>query len=142
MMKTRFAFTLAAMLLEPLTLAYSQAAQVVIDQIEENSFISGHVSGLSTAEQAHSRVVVYVHTDQWYIHPYAGQGEGQSWAAIDASGKWSIGTVRREFAADQVAALVINEGFSPPARTQAVEKIQNNAIFRKKLVGPPDAGKL
>ena len=70
-----------------------------------NQNISGRVTLPNAATT--SRVVVYVHTDKWYVHPYIGQGDGLGWAHINPDGTWTIRTVKREFAADLVGAFVI-----------------------------------
>ena len=120
----------------------AQQAQIVIDKIVQDNSISGHVTGLDAASAPHYRVVVYVHTDVWYIHPYAGQGKGMSWAGIGPSGTWSIRTVKREFPADQVAALVVNDTLSVPPRTDSIDGIPHVALFKLDLSGTPDYGKL
>jgi hypothetical protein len=122
--------------------AYSQAAKITIDKIDENKSISGHVTGLDKTMAKGFRVAVYVHTDIWYIHPYAGQGDGQSWSSIADDGSWSVATVKRAFSADQIAALVVEQGYDFPARTPSVEGVKNIGIFIKSLKGTPDFGKL
>jgi hypothetical protein len=99
---------------------------ITIDEIESGDTISGTVKGLGS-NYADYVVVVYVRTDQWYIHPYAGQGEGKSWAKIDGKGHWNIGTVRREFVANSVAALVVKKNYSPPGQTTSLEGIKAKA---------------
>ncbi len=78
---------------------------ITITDIQSNGKIEGSVSGLDAETDAYC-VVVYVHTDMWYIHPYASGGRGRSWAEIKGS-SWTISTVRREFPADSVAAVVL-----------------------------------
>jgi hypothetical protein len=99
---------------------------ITIDAIESGETISGTVTGLG-ADYGEYMVVVYVRTDQWYIHPYAGQGEGKSWAKIDAQGRWKIRTVKREFMSNSVAALVVNKNYSPPSQTTSLDGIQARA---------------
>ena len=66
--------------------ARAQEVNVVIENIISDGSISGYVEGMDAGTMLHYRVVVYVHTDIWYIHPYGGQGEGLSWAAIRPDG--------------------------------------------------------
>ncbi|HIE24178.1 MAG TPA: hypothetical protein EYP68_08140 [Candidatus Korarchaeota archaeon] len=80
---------------------------ITIDKIERNNRIWGHVEGINRDEYDNYKVLVYVHTDKWYIHPYQGQGEDLSWAKIKDDGTWSIETVKRKFTANAVAALVV-----------------------------------
>src|ERR1044072_9130280 len=84
---------------------FAQAVSLTIAAITANQTISGEAKGLMPRDLVDYKVIVYVHTDQWYIHPYAGQGEGKSWASIKSDGSWQIRTVQREFAADSVAAI-------------------------------------
>ena len=99
---TRFAMLVCFCLLSVAT-ARAQSVEVTIDQIEQDEAIIGMVRGLSPEEIPRHRVIVYVKTDIWYIHPFIGQGEGLSWARIQSSGKWVIETVRRRFVANAVA---------------------------------------
>ncbi len=78
-----------------------------IDQILQNISITGIVKGLPKGKEGDYRVVVYVHTDQWYIHPFAAGGEGDSWAAVKSNGTWKLKTKKRKFAANAIAALVV-----------------------------------
>ena len=61
---------------------------ISIDKIVEDNFIQGRVYGLSASEFNQYKVVVYVHTDIWYIHPYATGGKGKSYAEILSNGTW------------------------------------------------------
>lgn len=125
-----------------LTLALAQQISVSITDITANQQICGAVSGLPSQDYQNYKVIVYVHTDQWYIHPYAGQDEGKSWASIQANGKWQIQTVQREFKADKVAAVLVKRNYPEPSKTESLERIQQAAIVVKKLRGTPDYGKL
>ena len=134
---------IAFLLVAWLTSSYSQpVARVTIDRIDENNSIAGHVEGLDRTTAKGYRVVVYVHTDMWYMHPYAGQGEGKSSSSISDDGSWSVETVKRDFLADQVAAVVVPEGYDSPARTPSLKSINGIAIVTKPLRGTPDYGKL
>lgn len=111
--------------------APSVAQDIEIDDIEANDAIYGHVIGLSEDQRDQYKVVVYVHTDQWYIHPYAGQGEGKSWATVAADDSWIMPTVRREFTADSVAALLVDREMREPSRVSGLAEIP--AIARRVL---------
>src|SRR5882762_8412906 len=78
-----------------------------ITEIRVNDSIKGIVTDRTIAAQDHC-VVIYVHTDLWYIHPFAAGGMGRSWAAISGNG-WSISTVKREFPANAVAAVLLKK---------------------------------
>jgi hypothetical protein len=120
----------------------AQTANITIDKIEANQLIAGHVTGLDKTTAKGYRIVVYVHTDIWYIHPYAGQGDGQSWSSIADDGSWSVATVKRDFPANEIAALVVGQGYDIPARTPSIESVRNIGLFRKSLRNTPDYGKL
>jgi len=140
MKSIRSMFTLLA-----LTAAFSSHAQtftVAIDQIVANDSIVGHVNGLEPEDVANYKIIVYVHTDQWYIHPYAGQGEGKTWAAVRNDGTWRISTVRREFQANRVAALLVPRSLPEPNKTHSLATIPYSAIIDKDIVGTADYGKL
>ena len=126
-MMVRFAL-LVCLCLISVSMARAQNVEVTIDRIDQDEAIIGKVVGLSAEEIPHHRVIVYVKTDIWYIHPFAGQGDGLSWAQIQPTGKWVIETVRRRFVANAVAALVVNENYPAPDRTRSVERINSSAI--------------
>ncbi len=104
-----------------------QKAVVKIEKIEKNGYIKGKVANLNTPQQY--KVLIYVHTDQWYIHPYAGKGEGGSWASIEKDGSWSIPTVKHEPKANKVAALVVDSSIAKGASSELdnLEKIKKQA---------------
>jgi len=101
--------------------------------------ISGIVSGLPPQDYQNYKVIVYVHTDLWYVYPYARQGEGKSWASIQANGRWQIqSSVQREFKADKVAAVLVKRNSPELSFTKTLEKMQKAAIVVKELRGTPD----
>jgi hypothetical protein len=127
---------------------YAQRPEVTIDSITSNVQIEGTVRNLDAARIVTSCVVVYVHTDFWHIHPFANGGVGKSFARIGRDGSWSIPTEKRDFPADQVAALVIpscpdrpERPNNVPAQTSNVATINHIAIEVKSL-SAPDLGKL
>ena len=121
------------------------AAEVTIDQIVVDNRISGYVRDLSTTDPSGYKVIVYIHTDQWYIHPYAGQGDGQSWASINSDGTWQIATVNRGVPADSIAALVVGRDYIVPTKLESLGIIPQSAKAAevvRDLRGTPDYGKL
>jgi hypothetical protein len=119
-----------------------QGSSITIDQIEANQRIVGYVRGLQPGSCEKYKVIVYVHTDAWYIHPYAGQGVGLSWAPIKPDGSWEIATVQREFKADKIGALVVPRDYPEPSKVISLDRIQAKARVIKKLVGTSDFGSL
>jgi hypothetical protein len=120
----------------------AQEVAVTIDQITTNKSVSGFVRGIAPAECGKYKVIFYVHTDQWYIHPYAGQDEGKSWAAIKPNGTWQIKTVQREFKANKIAALVVDRQYPEPNRVEDVQGIPHAGIVIRELRNTGDYGKL
>lgn len=118
------------------------AAELSIDRIEENNEIVGYVTDARDLALGELKVIVYVKTDRWYIHPYAGQGEGLSWASISSSGEWRIETVKRKFVASEVAALLVDKAYTEPHHTDTLHRIPHEAITVIRLEGTEDDGKL
>ena len=105
----------------------AQSPLVKIDEI--GRYIEGKVSNLDNPQEY--KVLIYVLTDQWYIHPYEGQREGGSWAAIDTTGSWSIRTVKRENIANGIAALVVDPSVAEdaPNHLSEIQNIKHHAII-------------
>jgi len=106
----------------------AQEVTVKINNVVPDSQIVGRVLGLSADRAGSYKVVVYVKTDKWYIHPYVQGGEGLSFAKIDPDGSWRIKTVKREFPAELVTVLVVPKDSSPPAQTADMEGLKKAAI--------------
>lgn len=115
---------------------------ITIDQIVRNEQIAGSVTGLTDVGRRNHRVVVYVKTDQWYIHPYAQGGDGKSWASIAGDGSWKIATVKREFPASEVAALLVRADAKPTSPVPNVRDLPHQAISVKPLTNTPNEGDL
>jgi hypothetical protein len=120
----------------------AQAVAITIKDIEPNQFITGEVRGLSAGELSDHKVIVYVQTDKWYIHPVASQGEGKSWAALRPDGQWRLSTVQREHKANRVAALLVKKNYPEPPTADSLESIQRRAIVIRELQNTKDYGKL
>lgn len=115
---------------------------ITIDKITANDKIRGRVRGLTGTDPQAYKVLVYVHTDLWYVHPWAGQGKGRSWAAVENDGSWRLKSLQREFKANKIAALVVRRSYPEPHRLADVRSIPHEAIVIKDLVGTPDFGKV
>ena len=100
---------------------------ITIDEIIANGRIAGLVAGVAPSAVGDFKVLVYVHTDQWYIHPFAGQGEGQSWAPVRGDLTWSIRSVKRQYAADQVAALLVSRDVGAVSTVWDISEIPSKA---------------
>ena len=109
--------------------APKQKPIIKIDEIVEDEYINGKVANLDSPENY--KVLIYVHTDKWYIHPYADQDEDGSWAGISEDGAWSIPTVKRKAKANKIAALVVDPSVAEDAPSQLgnLGKIKKHAII-------------
>jgi hypothetical protein len=82
---------------------------------ERGRRIQGTVFGLAPGRHQDFKVLVYVLTDKWYIHPEAVATAGLGFAAIDPDGRWEIGSVWRGYQATQLALLVVSKDtWTPP----------------------------
>lgn len=87
---------------------------VTVDEIVRDSHIKGHVTGLPTEALDKFKVVFYVKTNRWYVHPYvysSNQGEGYSYSNLNPNGEFSIKTVRRDVPAKQMAVVVVPKSY-------------------------------
>jgi hypothetical protein len=147
MKKTVWLKALAAMALLHID-AFGQISDpsITMNSVISDGFIKGTVTGFSPKETGNYCVVVYVHTDLWYIHPYASGGLGKSWTEIDSGMRWQIPTVRREFPADRAAALLRrnDNGECPaPAGVHSIEGVASGKSFTiRELANTGDFGKL
>lgn len=95
---------------------------VDITNIEADTLITGTVTGIGNP--GNYKVIVYVHTDMWYIHPFV-----ESAAPISGN-SWSIETVQRGHTANKIAVLVVDNDVAKkaPAKTTNINKIKHLAI--------------
>jgi len=96
---------------------------IKILEIESDEFIKGKIEGVKPEDYSKYKVVVYVKTDKWYIHPYERGGPGKSYANIKEDGTWTIGTIKREFPANHVAALLVRSDYNPPLKVESLADI-------------------
>lgn len=105
-----------------------KSAEVSIDSIVANDSIKGHVKGLPTEALDKFKVVFYVKTNYWYIHPYMyyeGQEEGYSYSNLNSNGEFKIKTVRRAVPAKELAAVVVPKSY----------KIRSKKFWKKPILG-------
>lgn len=114
-----------------LTGVTSQATKpsITIKEIVSNDYILGEISGLTPKEYKQYKVVVYVKTDKWYIHPYADGEEGLTYANIKENGSWQIQTVKRPWPARKVAAFLVRKDYAPPRTCFSTEEIKHIAQY-------------
>ncbi|MEW6617844.1 MAG: hypothetical protein AB1422_00585 [bacterium] len=101
-----------------------EEVSIKIDEIVPDSYIRGRVFGLDKSQYSQYKVVVYVKTDKWYIHPYADGGEGFTFAKIKGDGSWEIQTVKRPWPAREVATFIVKRDYSAPATCYTIEEIK------------------
>ena len=75
--------------------------------------ISGKVTGLKPEDVDKYKVLIYVLTDKWYIHPYAEDRKGRGYAGIKADGRWTLPTVNRGHHPFKLAILVVPKDYVP-----------------------------
>lgn len=133
---------IAALCLLSTSSALANLVIISIGTIEPNVRISGFVSGLSGDAKRDYKVLVYVHTDQWRIHPDAKAAARDSFGTIAADGTWQVKTVRRKPNADRVGAIVVPATFAPPAKIESLADVPHVSITIRNLKGAGDYGKL
>src|SRR5687768_15983628 len=87
-----------------------KAVEVAVDQIVRDELISGHIDRLPADAYEKFKVIFYVKTNRWYVHPYTyqeGQGPGISYAHLNERGEFRIKTVRRDVPAKQLAVVLV-----------------------------------
>lgn len=91
-----------------------QNTQVAIDSIVANEHINGHITGLPTEAMDKFKVVFYVKTNRWYVHPYSyyeGQEEGYSYSNLGPNGEFSVKTIKRAVPSKELAAVIVPKQF-------------------------------
>lgn len=94
--------------------AECKSTKVSVDEIVKNSHIKGHISGLPTQAYEDFKVVFYVKTNRWYVHPYSyyeGQEEGYSYSNLNANGEFQVKTVRRDVPSKELAVVLVPKTF-------------------------------
>ena len=82
--------------------------------------IAGTVTGLKKAETY--KVVIYAHTDAWYVQPLA----DDPYTGISPNGVWSNWT----HLGHRYAALIVRPSFQPPSKTQSLPQVGGDVIGR------------
>ncbi|MBY0517865.1 MAG: hypothetical protein K2P81_13225 [Bacteriovoracaceae bacterium] len=85
-------------------------SEVVVDEIVKDSHISGHIVGLPYEALEKFKVIFYVKTNRWYVHPFfqpENPQEGSAFAAINQDGTFKIQTIKRRVDASRLAVSVV-----------------------------------
>jgi hypothetical protein len=104
--------------------------KVIMEGFKSGASISGRVIGIKPEEVQKYKVLVYVLTDKWYIHPYAENTEGRGYARVKTDGTWGLLTVNRGHHPTKLAMLVAPKDFDPPA-VVAIEEDAEQALRQK-----------
>lgn len=91
-----------------------KTVQVSVDEIVKNDHIKGHITGLPADAYDKFKVVFYVKTNRWYVHPYThyeNQEEGYSYSNIHGNGDFWVRTVRRDVPSKELAVVVVPKSY-------------------------------
>lgn len=101
---------------------------VAVEEIVKNSHIKGHVKGLPTSSYSKFKVVFYVKTDYWYVHPYTyneGQTEGYSYSNIKEDGTFWVRTLSRDVPSAKLAVVVVPRSYKIKAKKKYFHSFLN-----------------
>ena len=98
-----------------LQLGVAGGVTVEMTEFRSGATITGRVSGIAPDETQNLKVVVYILTDQWYIHPYAENKAGRGFATINEDGSWSLSTTNRGHSPFRLGMVVLPRTTTPPA---------------------------
>ncbi len=104
---------------------------VLMTEFRSRSYILGRIGGLSLNEYRDYKILVYVLTDKWYIHPWAENAEGRGYASIRDDGTWRISTVWRGYQAYRVAFLLTKRTAYAPPTINVVSENPDNDLLSK-----------
>lgn len=96
-------------------------------------FIKGKVSGLQPGQHEDLKVVVYVYTDKWYIHPYKSNDPGRGYAEIRDDGSWRISTKFWGHQAFMAAYLVVDKSWIPKSPIAVPDDAEAQAALLLKV---------
>lgn len=86
-----------------------KVATIKVSEIVKNSHIKGSVSGLSEASLENFKMLFYVKTNNWYVHPYQynqNQPSGYSYSDLTTGGNFWIRSVFRVPSKEMAVILV------------------------------------
>ena len=105
--------------------------QLVYGGFVKNSHIYGELKGIPEQIMGDYKVLVYVLTDKWYIHPYATNEEGMGYASIQKDGTWRINTIYRGYQAYKVALLLVKKEVLPPSTVTLIKGDPEQELLSK-----------
>ncbi len=84
-------------------------AEIKVTEIVRNNHIKGSVKGLKETSLENFKMIFYVKTNRWYVHPYEfnpSQPSGYSYSDLTTGGDFWIRSVFRTPAKEMAAILV------------------------------------
>jgi LmbE family N-acetylglucosaminyl deacetylase len=103
---------------------------IVFEEFDSGSHLSGRVDGFEAEEFADLKVVLYVLTNAWYIHPWDSAEEGKGYAAVAEDGSWRIPTVWRRHQARRLALLLARRSSIVPSRVSPLGNADRRLLSR------------
>ena len=100
---------------------------------QKGGFIKGKVDGMEREEHENLKVVVYVYTDKWYIHPYKSAEPGKGHAPINADGSWRISTKFWGHQAFMAAYLIVDKSWIPKSPIAVPDDAEPQAALLLKV---------
>lgn len=76
------------------------------------------------------KILVYVLTNEWYIHPWTTPEPGRGYATIDQDGLWRIPTVWRDHQARRLALILTKKEAPAPPRVRAAGNADRELLRR------------
>ena len=111
-------------------LLHTHRGTIVLEEFRSGSHISGRIEGFAPGEYADLRVVLYVLTDKWYIHPWDSAEPGRGYAVVDEHGAWRIDTVWRDHQARRLAALLTRSSSLAPSIVRPIGNADRRILSR------------
>jgi hypothetical protein len=102
----------------------SGTVTIEISGFVKNGSIHGRVIGLPASNRSKYKILVYVFTNQWYIHPYNERTEGRGFATIKEDGTWEIETKDWGHQAYIAAYLLVPKDFTPRSPIPVAEGLE------------------
>lgn len=88
---------------------------IIREKFITGTLMSGKIQGIPAGQSSQYKVLVYILTDKWWIHPYAENTERRGYANIKEDGSWEIQTVNRGHNPFKLALLVVSFSTTPPS---------------------------
>jgi LmbE family N-acetylglucosaminyl deacetylase len=101
---------------------------IVLEEFESDSHINGRIDGFAAERYDDLKIVVYVLTDRWYIHPWDSVEAGKGYALVAGDGSWRIATVWRGHQARRLAILLVERSTMVPATVRSLGNAERRLL--------------